>query len=116
MSDSQAQKYKNQHLRAWCPTHFGVRHLLFQHSHPVFNTPLFGQDACDRFTSMPILKIDPNDPQAEQKELEFEVRCALQVNQSDRIHKQLLLSQSMLKLAKKYADQRPYQIIKRPCR
>lgn len=62
---------------------------------------------------MPILKLDKDDPQ---KELEFEVRCALQITQADRIRQLLALSQTMLKLAKQYADKRPYQITKRPSR
>lgn len=62
---------------------------------------------------MPMLKLDKDDPQ---KELEFEVRCALQIRQVDRIRQLLALSQTMLKLAKQYADKRPYQIIKRPSR
>lgn len=62
---------------------------------------------------MPMLKLDKHDPQ---KELEFEVRCALMMTLADRIHKMLLHSQAMLKLAKQYATRRPYQIIKRPAR
>ncbi len=60
---------------------------------------------------MPILKLDKDDPQ---KELEFEVKCALQLSLKDRIKKMLMLSARMLKVAKKYGNQRPYQIIKRP--
>ena len=59
---------------------------------------------------MPLLKLDKDDPQ---KELEFEVRCALQLTQAVRIHRLLMHSQRMLRLAKKYEDRRPYQIIKR---
>ncbi len=62
---------------------------------------------------MPLLKIDKDDPQ---KELEFEVRCGLKLTQQDRIHKLLLLSQAMLKLAKQYEDRRPYQVLKREIR
>ena len=62
---------------------------------------------------MPMLKLDKDDPQ---KELEFEVKCALQLTLKDRIQKMLMLSQRMLKVAKRYADQRTYQIIKRPVR
>jgi len=60
---------------------------------------------------MPILKLDKDDPK---KELEFDVKCGLEVKQGDRIRKLLMFSESLLKLAKKYAAQRPYQIIKRP--
>lgn len=60
---------------------------------------------------MPVLKLEKDDPQ---KELEFEVRCALKVKPEDRIHKLLLLSKRMLRLAHRYEDRRPYQIIKRP--
>ena len=60
-----------------------------------------------------MLKLDKHDPQ---KELEFEVRCALMIKQADRIRQLLALSQTMLKLAKQYADKRPRQIVKRPSR
>lgn len=62
---------------------------------------------------MPILKLDKDDPQ---KELEFEVKCALQLSLEDRIHKLLLLSERIMRLAKQYETRRPYQIIKRPAR
>ena len=62
---------------------------------------------------MAMLKLAKDDPQ---KELEFEVKCALLISPEDRIHKLLILSQSILRLAKKYADRRTYQIIKRPVR
>ena len=62
---------------------------------------------------MPLLKLDKDDPQ---KELEFEVRCALMYTQAQRIHGLLELSQRMLRLAKMYETRRPYQILKRPAR
>ena len=62
---------------------------------------------------MPMLKLDKDDPL---KELEFDVKCALQIRQVDRIRRLLALSQTMLKIAKQYADKRPYQIIKRSAR
>lgn len=60
---------------------------------------------------MPMLKLAKDDPK---KELEFNVKCALAMSQNDRIHKLLLLSEAMLKLAKRHETRRPYQIIKRP--
>ena len=62
---------------------------------------------------MALLKLDKHDPR---RELEFEVKCALRLTQQDRIHKLILLSQAMLKLAKQYENRRPYQIIKREVR
>lgn len=62
---------------------------------------------------VPILKLDKDDPQ---KELEFEVRCALLMTQGDRIKKQLLLTERVMRTAKKYEVRRPYQIIKRETR
>ena len=62
---------------------------------------------------MPLLKLAKHDPQ---KELEFNVRCALALPQDINIHKMLQLAETLLRLAKKYASQKPYQIIKRPLR
>lgn len=62
---------------------------------------------------MPLLKLEKDDPQ---KELEFEVRCALLMSQGDRIKKQLLLAERILRTAKKYEVRRPHQIIKRSAR
>lgn len=62
---------------------------------------------------MAILKLDKDDPQ---KELEFEVECGLQIRPVDRIKKLLEHSQLMLRLAKRYAPKRAYQVIKRPIR
>lgn len=59
---------------------------------------------------MPILKLKKDDPQ---KELEFEVKCALELTPEERIHKLLVHSEAMLKLAKLYEDRRAYQVIKR---
>ncbi len=59
-----------------------------------------------------MLSLDKDDPQ---KELEFEVKCNLEIKQGDRIHKMLDLTKSMLRLAKKYEDRKSYQIIKREC-
>lgn len=60
---------------------------------------------------MPVLKLEKDDPM---RELEFEVKCALAMSQEDRIHKLLLLSESMLRLAKRHETRRPDQIVKRP--
>ncbi|MBI4211359.1 MAG: hypothetical protein HY540_01855 [Deltaproteobacteria bacterium] len=60
-----------------------------------------------------MLKLDKDDPQAE---LEFEVKCALEYTQAERIHKMLDLTKTILKLAGKYADRKTPQIIKRPSR
>ncbi|MDO8527843.1 MAG: hypothetical protein Q7T03_09175 [Deltaproteobacteria bacterium] len=60
--------------------------------------------------TMPILKLDKDDPQ---KELEFEVKCGLAIRPEDRIHKLLEHTKAMLRLAKRYEDRRPSQIIKR---
>lgn len=59
---------------------------------------------------MPMLKLSKDDPK---KELEFEVSCALAYTVSERLHKLLALSKQMLKLAKKYENRKPPQIIKR---
>ncbi|OGQ22484.1 MAG: hypothetical protein A3I05_09765 [Deltaproteobacteria bacterium RIFCSPLOWO2_02_FULL_44_10] len=59
---------------------------------------------------MAMLKLEKDDPK---KELEFDVKCSLTFTQAQRIRKLLELSQRMLKLAKKYEDRKPYQILKR---
>ncbi|MBF0491617.1 MAG: hypothetical protein HQM15_02410 [Deltaproteobacteria bacterium] len=63
-----------------------------------------------RSQAMPMLILDKEDLQ---KELEFEVKCALTIKPEDRIKKLHLLSEHVLKLAGKYETRRPYQIIKR---
>lgn len=59
---------------------------------------------------MPMLKLLRNDPK---KELEFEINCALKYSAAERIHKLLILSAQILKLAKKYENRKTAQIIKR---
>lgn len=62
---------------------------------------------------MPMLKLAKHDPK---KELEFEVSCALAYSPDQRIHKLIILTKEMLKLAGKYEDRKTSQIIKRPAR
>lgn len=57
-----------------------------------------------------ILKLDKDDPA---KELDFDVRCALERPLAMRIHVMLEVSRRMLMLARKYADRRSYKIIQR---
>ncbi len=59
---------------------------------------------------MPMLKLEKDDPQ---KELEFEVACSLKYTPAQRIHKLLVLSKQVLKLANKYENKKSTQIIKR---
>ena len=46
---------------------------------------------------MPLLKIDPNDPDQERKELEFTVKCALERDPSERLDRWLEWNIQMLK-------------------
>lgn len=62
---------------------------------------------------MPILKLKKDDPK---RELEFEVECDLSYSISERLHKLLILSKRFLKLAGRYEDRRPPQVIKRKAR
>lgn len=62
---------------------------------------------------MPLLKLDQDDPE---KEREFEIKCALELTPEERIHKLLMHSEAMLKLAKRYENRRTYQVIKRELR
>ena len=57
-----------------------------------------------------MLKLDKDDPK---KELEFEVSCSLNYSMSERLHKLLLISAQILKLAKKYENRKTTQVIKR---
>jgi hypothetical protein len=57
-----------------------------------------------------ILKLDKDDPE---KELDFDVRCALERPVAMRISVMLEVSRRMLVLARKYADRRAYKIIQR---
>jgi len=59
---------------------------------------------------MPILKLKKDDPQ---RELEFEVLCSLKYSIAQRLHKLLILSERMLKMANKYEDRKTPKIIKR---
>lgn len=63
---------------------------------------------------MPMLKIDPNDPQAEQKELEFTIKCALQVSPEERLAKWFQWNMDMLTwFYKLHGHQTTPKIIKR---
>lgn len=61
---------------------------------------------------MPMLKLDKDDPQ---KELEFEVRCALMMTPEERLKEWYEWNIKMLKwFEKRYGSERSPKIIKRP--
>lgn len=63
---------------------------------------------------MPMLKIDPNDPQAEQKELEFTVKCALAETPQNRLDRWLDWNLGMLRwMEQLHGRQKTPQIVKR---
>lgn len=60
--------------------------------------------------TMPILKLSKHDPK---KELEFDVRCHLELSVEQRLKMLWLLSLDTLKLAKLYAPRKALTIVKR---
>ena len=55
---------------------------------------------------MPLLKIDPNDPDQERKELEFTVKCALEQDPNEQLDRWLEWNIQMLK----WIEELPYLI------
>jgi len=63
---------------------------------------------------MPMLKIDPKDPDAERKELEFTVKCALAVTPEQRLEKWLAWNMDMLRwMEQLHGRQKTPSIVKR---
>ena len=61
-----------------------------------------------------LLKIDPNDPQAEQKELEFEVACALEEDSKERLKRWFEWNIEMLQwMESLHGRQKTPKIVKR---
>ena len=63
---------------------------------------------------MPLLKLDPKDPDAERKELEFEVKCTLLKTPEQRLERWYVWNIGMLEWIRKlHGHQESPKIVKR---